>query len=291
MEIDSLETAVRELASPSLSITLNHNTRFGYGLWFRGQSNCAWGLTPSVRRPNPQYHEYGLLNHFQMQNSNLFAGRVPVSDWLCAMQHYGVPTRLLDFTANMLVALYFSVREEDKHDVDGSIYVLNAEKLNEMYGIRPTTQIMRSHDLDVIARSALVLSTNTNDFVDTINYQVDISEVVHLKSVMDTFYSEISNENSPVWQRLRGPIAFWPKKDNGRIIAQDGAFVIFGGNHNVDYFGAGDASFNGFIKKYVVKNKGQILDGLKRIGFDDSRLFPELEHQARGLKALFAITP
>ncbi len=45
---------------------------------------------------------------------------------LSMMQHYGVPTRLLDVTTNALVALYFTCASN--FDKDGVVYVMNVEK-------------------------------------------------------------------------------------------------------------------------------------------------------------------
>ena len=52
------------------------------------------------------------------------------SDFECAIfaQHYGVPTRLLDWTTNPLVALFFSL--DSKNDTDGCVYILSHELMS-----------------------------------------------------------------------------------------------------------------------------------------------------------------
>ena len=52
-------------------------------------------------------------------------------DWLFLMQHFGLPTRLLDWTESPLIALYFAVCEKEFQNDDGQIFILNPYKLNK----------------------------------------------------------------------------------------------------------------------------------------------------------------
>lgn len=96
-------------------------------LWFRGQSCWEWGLSPKVyRKPFQGADEDEIRLEFQSQAIQLIYGRVPSSkwDWYFLMQHHRVPTRLLDWTENSLIALFFAVQDEINNQ-DAAVWVLD----------------------------------------------------------------------------------------------------------------------------------------------------------------------
>lgn len=87
--------------------------------WFRGQSKSSWRLEPSLARsPTWLSKEAALIKRFR-QNATAMIQARPADDWewLFLMQHHGLPTRLLDWSENPLVALYFATGE---HREDGA---------------------------------------------------------------------------------------------------------------------------------------------------------------------------
>lgn len=106
--------------------------------WFRGQRDGAWDLNPSVRRLGDARRVEGeILDRFRQEAS----ATVPHSsmsewDWICLAQHHGISTRLLDWTTNPLIALYFATEEpKDKEKCDGRLFRLNPRGLNSIsYG-------------------------------------------------------------------------------------------------------------------------------------------------------------
>lgn len=105
-------------------------------LWYRGHADKSWSLLPGYQRLKRPPPESVLINRFK-QNANLLLGHRPKSnfEWLFLMQHYGVPTRLLDWTESPLVALYFAVTAQPKKA--GVVWVLDPVKLNQSTKARP----------------------------------------------------------------------------------------------------------------------------------------------------------
>src|ERR1700679_3623933 len=96
-------------------------------LWFRGHADAGWKLTPKLYRPEFDGADENEIRHeFQSRALQLIQGRLPADkwEWYFLMQHYGVPTRLLDWTENVLIAAYFAVAENDGK-TDAAIWVLD----------------------------------------------------------------------------------------------------------------------------------------------------------------------
>jgi len=88
-------------------------------LVYRGCSNFRWKLEPSlVRRVNELPMGYGLEHDlavdFRSEIPELFANTQSNFEKIAKMQHFGIPTRLLDFSLNPLVALYFACAENPR---------------------------------------------------------------------------------------------------------------------------------------------------------------------------------
>jgi hypothetical protein len=115
------------------------------GVYLRGQGNSSWGLLPSIAREG-QYsycgktiirfdteQEKNLLDRFR-RHTYAHQGRV-LSKWeaLFLARHHGLPVRLLDWTANPLVALYWGCVFGKQPDADGAVFVLQRSKNENQY--------------------------------------------------------------------------------------------------------------------------------------------------------------
>ena len=110
----------------------NAEQQFDGQVWFRGHAQQNWMLVPSAHRRHPVL-ESQFANHFRLRAPSIAKGcpnHLDYGSWLPLMQHYGLPTRLLDWTESLIVAAFFAVSyKPTKHDA--VIWMLAPGKLNE----------------------------------------------------------------------------------------------------------------------------------------------------------------
>ena len=215
-------------------------------IWYRGQSNYDWSLMPSFYRENYKTSEQSLLLKFR-QNATMLIER-PTTDsfeWMFLMQHYGVPTRLLDWTESPLVALYFCVNSNE--DSDAALWVLKPSELNKHSNI----------DRKV--------------------------EDGHLLSFQDEELKGYTIESLASSEQVRLlPLATIAIRNNSRIQAQLGTFTIH--HHEripVEEVENGSHVCKFIIKK---EQKDDLRKELRLLGFSRFQLFPELSSVGESLR-------
>ncbi|MBE7157563.1 MAG: FRG domain-containing protein [Rhodospirillales bacterium] len=143
----------------------------GAVLWYQGVGSIDFKLVPSLYRQHSASRtdadwrlelEAWLLERFSERSGPFRDGPQPGRqiELLFEMQHYGVPTRLLDWSENALVALWFAV--ETHHGADSAVWVMNAPLWNNLVFAQQSgiKNILSPHSLEIENRQPWAVTSN-----------------------------------------------------------------------------------------------------------------------------------
>lgn len=246
-------------------------------LFFRGQSNKFWDIRPSIFRDALISVEHKIIQTATARVPQEFRECSSVFEELTKLQHYGLPTRLLDITMNPLVALYFAclptskVEDKDGHDVypDGIVYICTGYEENE--------KSYKAQILSDITKIGFEGDFTLKDLKASLKINNDIDPESFINLIQETIF-------------------VMPSYSNSRLIRQSGAFLISGAiNVIANEHDLWDSKVFKSVKnlnqevdkKHIIisrDSKERLLDELDFFNINESTLFPELEHQMSHLK-------
>ena len=123
--------------------------------WFRGHEDASWELAPTALRYNREQDRIqalGLIAEFKrVAEIKLPRPPLPTEElqWVQLARHFGLPTRLLDWTESATIALYFASLNSS---VDGMVFILNPVDLNRMSYPREPRIFNARLDEDIISK-------------------------------------------------------------------------------------------------------------------------------------------
>ena len=248
-----------------------------YHIFYRGQSDKNFGLVPSIYREKCLIqNENRIFKDIIAQSPVDFKGCTSTFEKLVKMQHYSLPTRLLDITTNPLVALYFACENDA---VDGKLFRFEVQTDDIKYFDSDAVSVVSN-----IAKRPVDFSIEGLRELDRtdFNSEEDIQYLLHeIKSEKPHFQNVIDSKD------IERVFCVKPMFDNPRIIRQSGAFFLYGINGNKST----PASLNFGNKVYIINkaHKQKIRKQLEALGIDKSTLFPEVEHVAEHIKDKYHI--
>lgn len=239
-------------------------------LLYRGHSDrINFKLVPSVlREARYKNAEHLILRELVASHPNEFAQDGTTLEQLARVQHYSLPTRLLDATWNPLAGLYFAAKDDKG-------------KPGEVVVFRVKRALVKYYDSDTASCIANLahLSSAEKDAIDfsvagpAFNEQAPVDRLLQFIRVEKPHFRAAINS-----AHLRTAIVVKPKLNNRRILAQSGAFILVG--LGVDLEAAPPAGMT-IERIHINGTKKQIIcDELDRMAINDSSMFPEIEKAA-----------
>lgn len=227
--------------------------------FFRGHADARWNLLCGLGRQQPTEFKRKNIESILYYDFLSHAGPLldrPDSSWdvLFSMQHHGLPTRLLDWSATFAVGLYFALKP----------YIPLESSVPEAFNApdcSPCVWVLDPFELNqAMASEAVVL-----------NPEIDLEG-----SYQEIFIEQSKTLGSKV-------MAVNPTQTGKRLAAQRGCFTL-----HTDLFSPLETGNPAFLKQFLIP-KEAVVEGvgfLRLAGMNEYSLFPDLDGLARHLKRI-----
>ena len=218
-------------------------------LWYRGEDNSTLTLVPSIQRSERRLErERFLSNDFYIRAKQTLESppsRNNYAYWIALMQHYGLPTRILDWSRSPLIAVFFATETyRTVTDQDACVWVLVPDALNAQEGF------------------------------DRCIYPIDADTTQEM--LLPAFKHRHHNPE------LEDKILACASTDpNMRMYAQQSCFTVHNSLRKLEDICDEQMLYKIIIPR---DRKQYFIDSLRVLGITESFIYPDLEHICRDLR-------
>lgn len=232
---------------------------------YRGQSDASWKLESMLERVIGKKWNKNIANQHENYSIHVFKSKFHLYDnenilpksklaWLSIMQHYGVPTRLLDFTESPYVALYFALEGYDMHKyTDLAIYAFDHSQLMDV-----SINYIANKDSRFGESKHTIIEKQDEIFEDTVDrFSYDIAWITE------------------------------PHELNVRLDRQSGCFLLSGNKEKkIEEVLSDDIYSRCTINKYIIKANlyNNIYVLLRKMNINSKTIYGDLQGLARSIK-------
>lgn len=266
-------------------------------LWFRGEGRSDWTtpLCPKAYRiyggplDKPEFNNH-VFQEWESVERNIKAtfsreahrfmlrNLIPPESWnlYFLMQHYGLKTRLLDWTENALIALFFAVNERFDSLYDGRVWILAPHRLN-----KHTTKYACGIPVSAIAVPEEVKEVTTGITVK--RGLVNMNDLCHRYLTLDMkkYVLYPGRLNTRFF-----PLAIYPSLLDERMANQQSCFTIFGDEVNGLLLAENHYTF---LQSIVIEGnkKESIKEELRWLGITYKSINPDLDGLCKSIEDIY----
>lgn len=247
-----------------------------FDFYYRGQANIEWKLETTLKRSGKSFYD--------MEKNDKWDDNCSAFENIAKMQYYGEPTRLLDYTTDYDIALYFACEDKTAKDKDGIMFVCYYGKREANWvDVKLITELsFLNHEMTVKEFITIFLEKYPE-----MNYDKDSAEEFGLRVLSWIDHGFMVTPSQKELEKL--------KEKNIRIYNQKGVFFVEGNKlkrphaprssrtleYNVILPELADLpttiTYPGFIKEIKIpkEEKNNLLEILNEKGINEAFLFPD----------------